>query len=199
MGEYMEDRVKKSKNRLFYIFMFFTIAIFGWLWEGIYDLLQFGVLANHGVLFGPWEPIYGSGAVFLYFMLNRFKKHPFVVFMGSFVFCTLIEYGTGLYLEMTKGMTWWNYENIPFNIDGRICLMSSIVFGIGGVLLIYLIVPKLKKIYDKLDYKKAAILVLFLIALYTLDFIHSTDHPNIVIRYKVINPPITKVELFKKK
>lgn len=194
----MEARVKKSRDRLFYIFMFFSVAIVGWLWEGIYDLLQFGVLANHGVLFGPWEPIYGSAAVFLFFLLNRFKKHPFVVFMGSFVFCTLIEYGTGLYLETTKGMTWWTYKNIPFNIDGRICLMSSIVFGLGGVLLIYFIAPRLRKLFDKLDYKRAAIMILVLMSLYTVDFIYSTKHPNIVIRHHVINPPLTEVRLFKK-
>ena len=194
----MEARVKKSRDRLFYIFMFFSVAIVGWLWEGIYDLLQFGVLANHGVLFGPWEPIYGSAAVFLFFLLNRFKKHPFVVFMGSFVFCTLIEYGTGLYLETTKGMTWWTYKNIPFNIDGRICLMSSIVFGLGGVLLIYFIAPRLRKLFVKLDYKRAAIMILVLMSLYTVDFIYSTKHPNIVIRHHVINPPLTEVRLFKK-
>ncbi|MBR2712072.1 MAG: putative ABC transporter permease [Bacilli bacterium] len=194
----MEARVKKSRDRLFYIFMFFSVAIVGWLWEGIYDLLQFGVLANHGVLFGPWEPIYGSAAVFLFFLLNRFKKHPFVVFMGSFVFCTLIEYGTGLYLETTKGMTWWTYKNIPFNIDGRICLMSSIVFGLGGVLLIYFIAPRLRKLFDKLDYKRSAIMILVLMSIYTIDFIYSTKHPNIVIRHHVINPPLTEVRLFKK-
>ena len=128
----MNTRVEKSKERLFYLFIFFSFAIIGWLWEGIYDLLQFGVLANHGVLFGPWEPIYGSGAVILYFLLNRFKKMPFVVFMGSFVFCTMIEYGTGYYLEVTKGKSWWTYHNIPFNIDGRVCLLSSIVFAIDS-------------------------------------------------------------------
>ena len=194
----MDARVEKSKERLFYLFIFFSFAIIGWLWEGIYDLLQFGVLANHGVLFGPWEPIYGSGAVILYFLLNRFKKLPFVVFMGSFVFCTIIEYFTGYYLEVTKGRAWWTYHNIPFNLDGSVCLLSSIVFCIAGVLLIYFIVPKLRKIYSKLDYKKAAILILLLMAIFTLDFIHSTKHPNIVIRHHVINPPLTEVRLFKK-
>ena len=194
----MSFRTKESKERLFYIFMFFTVAIIGWVWEGIYDLLKFGVIANHGVLLGPWLPIYGFGGVFLYLLLNRFRKLPVIVFMGSFVFCTLIEYGTGMYLEITKGLSWWSYYNIPFNIDGKICLLSSTVFGIAGVLLIYFIGPKLKMIYNKLDYKKAAILILFLMVIYTLDFVHSTNHPNIVKRYHVIEPPMKEFELFKK-
>lgn len=195
----MDTRVEKSKERLFYLFIFFSFAIIGWLWEGIYDLLQFGVLANHGVLFGPWEPIYGSGAVILYFLLNRFKKMPFVVFMGSFVFCTMIEYGTGYYLEVTKGRSWWTYHNIPFNIDGRVCLLSSIVFAIAGILLIYFIIPRLKAIYNKLNYKKAAILILLLMTLFTLDFIYSTKHPNIVIRHHVIDTKqLGDLKIFKK-
>lgn len=195
----MDTRIQKSRERLFYIFMFFTFAIIGWLWEGVYDLLYFGVLANHGVLLGPWLPIYGFGGVFMYLILNRFKRHPFVVFMGAFVFCTIIEYGTGLYLEITKGRSWWDYSNIPFNIDGRICLIASIVFGISGVLLIYFIAPKLRYLYNKLNYRRAAILILFLMAMYTLDFINSTYHPNIIKRYHVIDPPVAgRFELFKK-
>lgn len=194
----MSSRVNKSYEKLFLILMFFTFSIIGWFWEGLYDLLRFGILANHGVLFGPWLPIYGFGGVLMYLLLNRYRKYPIVVFMGSFVFCTLIEFFTGVYLEITKGRTWWTYKDMPFNIDGKICLLSSIFFGLAGILLIYFIAPKLKKLYSKLDYKKAAIIVLFLMAIFTLDFIHSTNHPNIVKRYHVIDPPITEIRIFKK-
>lgn len=194
----MSARVSKSYDRLFLIFMFFTFSIFGWVWEGIYDLLKYGVLANHGVLFGPWLPIYGFGGVFLYLLLSRYKKYPIVVFMGSFVFCTLIEYFTGVYLEITKGRMWWTYKDMPFNIDGKICLLASIFFGIAGYLLIFFIAPRLKELFIKLNYKKAAILILFLMAIFTLDFIHSVDHPNIVKRYHVLYPPIKQIRLFKK-
>ncbi len=191
-------RVEKSRERLFLILMFFTFAIIGWLWEGTYDLLKYGVIANHGVLLGPWLPIYGFGGVFMYLLLNRYKKYPIVVFMGSFSFCTLIEYFTGTYLEITKGRSWWNYKDMPFNIDGKICLLASIFFGLAGILLIYFIAPKLKEYYSRLNYKRAAILILFLMAIFTLDFIHSTNHPNIVKRYHIIDPPIEGIKIFKK-
>ena len=194
----MEARVDRSKEKIFLLLMFFTFAIIGWVWEGVYDLLRCGIIANHGVLLGPWLPIYGFGGVLMYLLLNRFKQYPIVVFMGAFVFCTIIEYFTGVYLEFTKGTTWWNYRNIPFNIDGKICLLASIFFGLAGYLLIYFIAPKLREIYDKLNYKRASILILFLMAIFTLDFIHSINHPNIVNRKRVINPPIGDIRLFKK-
>ena len=71
----MSVRVSKSYEKIFLIFMFFTFSIIGWVWEGIYDLLKHGVLANHGVLFGPWLPIYGFGGVFLYLLLNYMCKY----------------------------------------------------------------------------------------------------------------------------
>ena len=195
----MRARVEKSRELLFLVFMFFTFSIIGWLWEGIYDLLYFGVLANHGYLFGPWLPIYGFGGIGMYLILNRFKKYPLVVFMGSFVFCTIIEYFTGLYLETTQGRTWWTYKNMPFNIEGRICLIASIFVGLSGILLIYCIAPKLRELFKKLDYKRVSIIILFLLALLTIDFAHSIKQPNIVIRHHVINPPIGDFKLFKKK
>lgn len=194
----MSTRVNKSYERLFLILMFFTFSIIGWIWEGIYDLLRYGIIANHGVLLGPWLPIYGFGGVFMYLLLNRYKKTPVVVFMGAFVFCTLIEYFTATYLDITKGRSWWTYKDMPFNIEGKICLLSSIFFGLSGILLIYFIAPKLREYYSKLNYKKAAILILFLMAIFTLDFIHSIDHPNIVKKYHVIDPPIQEFKLFKK-
>ena len=188
----------KSHDKLFLILMFFTFAMIGWLWEGIYDLLRYGVIANHGFLFGPWLPIYGFGGVIMYLTLNRYNKYPLVVFMGSFVLCTLIEYFTGVYLETTQGRTWWTYHDMPFNIDGKICLLSSIFFGLSGILLIYLIVPKLKSIFAKINYKKAFVCALLLMSLFAIDVIHSINHPNIVKRHHIIKPPISEFKLLKK-
>ena len=83
VGELMSVRVSRSYEKIFLIFMFFTFSIMGWVWEGIYDLLKHGVLANHGVLFGPWLPIYGAGCVLLLVVLKKYLK-IFLFFNGVF-------------------------------------------------------------------------------------------------------------------
>ncbi len=189
----------KVENVVFIILMFLFFSILGWFWELLYDFLKHGVLANHGVLHGPWLPIYGGGGVFIYLTLNRYKKYSLIVFMGSFVFCTIIEYLTALYLETLKQHKWWSYTNMPFNIDGRICLLASIFFGIAGLACIYLFAPKLKSFMRKFDLKKVAIVCLLLFSIFVVDFIYSDKHPNLVEKYKIIDTDtVGENKLFKK-
>ena len=113
--------------------------------------------------------------------------------MGSFVFCTVIEYCTGLWLETYKQNRWWNYDHLPFNIEGRIYLLGSIFFGLAGLFGIYIAIPKLKKLFDKFDIKKLAIIALLLVAILTMDFIYSSKHPNMVKKHQIIDVDNMKI------
>jgi uncharacterized membrane protein len=188
-----------KENIVFIILLFLTFSFIGWLWELIYEFLKHGVISNHGVLLGPWLPIYGTGSIIVYLLLNRYKKNSFVVFMGSFVFCTIIEYFTGWYLETTKNHKWWSYVNMPFNIDGRICLLSSIFFGIAGLFAIYIGIPKLKIFLKKFDLKKLTIICFLLTTLFILDLIYSSYSPNYAKKYQIIDTKkIGEIKIFKK-
>ncbi len=186
----------KKQKFIDLILIFFTFSFFGWFWELIYDLLNTGNLANHGVLLGPWLPIYGCGAIVIYLLFNRYRNNSLVVFMGAFDFCTVMEYCTGWYLETYKHNSWWTYYDMPFNIDGRICLLSSIFFGLLGVVGVDYIIPRLKELFHKFDLKKISIICLLLTSLFIIDFIHSFYHPNIVKKHKVIDT--SEIRLFKK-
>ena len=63
-------RISFVKSFIEIVLIFFTFSIFGWVWELLYDFLKNGVLANHGVLLGPWLPIYGYGAILMYICLK---------------------------------------------------------------------------------------------------------------------------------
>ena len=184
----MDNKKQRILKKIVYPILYaFAFAIIGWIWEGLYEFLKHGFIANHGVLHGPWLPIYGGGGLLIYVLLNRFKDHPLVVFMGSFVFCTVIEYATGLWLETYKHHRWWTYDHMPFNIEGRIYLLGSIFFGLAGLFGIYIAVPILKKFFDKFNIKKLAILTLLLVTILTLDFIYSSKQPNMVKKYQIID------------
>lgn len=192
-------RISFVKSFIEIVLIFFTFSIFGWVWELLYDFLKNGVLANHGVLLGPWLPIYGYGAILMYICLKRFKQSPTIVFMGSFVLCTCIEYCTAWYLETFLHNTWWDYSNMPFNIDGRICLLASIFFGIGGLFAMYVVIPKIKKTMARFSLRRITILCIVLCCLFTVDKIRSYKYPNIGKRYKVIDTTqIRGLKIFKK-
>lgn len=193
----MKNNLKKKI--VYTILLFLSFSFIGWLWELFYDLAKHGMYANHGVLHGPWLPIYGSGGVVILLILYRYKKYPTVVFMGAFVFCTLIEYFTAWYLETYKHNKWWDYSAFPFNIDGRVCLLASVFFGVIGLIGVYVIIPKLKSFYDLFNFKKLTIIAFVLLSIFIVDFIYSGKYPNQVIKYKIIDTSkIGDIKLFKK-
>ena len=88
---------------------------------------------------------------------------------------------------------------MPFNIDGRICLLGSIFFGISGLVGIYVFAPRIKELIKKLDFKKIAIISLTVFCVFVIDFIYSGKHPNIVQKYKIIDTSIIgENKLFKR-
>lgn len=161
-----------------YVLFFFLCSFIGWIWEIILIVVQTGNLVNRGVLHGPWLPIYGCGGLIIVLLFNRFREHPLVVFLFSALSCALIEYGTGWYLETFKHHKWWDYSELPLDLNGRICAFSVTAFGIGGMAVIYLVYPILYKIAQKIPYTVKKLLCWTLMLIFLGDFIYSSDVPN---------------------
>lgn len=188
----MKKNEKDLNNIIFNTLLFFIFSIIGWCWEVFYEIIRGRGFSNRGVLFGPWLPIYGFCTLFIYLLLKKFKKNPNIIFVGSFIICSIIEYITSWYLEIINGVRWWDYSKKLFNINGRICLSSSIFFGIMISLVLYLVIPKLKKIFDKLPKKIMIILCISLVSFFTMDLLYSSNHPNLNKGIKIVNNDLFK-------
>ena len=180
-----KDRLLKSSNNYSrwykitdYILFFFSFAFIGWIWEVCLVLVQTGKLVNRGVLLGPCLPIYGSGGVLILLLLRIFFNRPIVTFGMTTLLCTIVEYFTSWYLELTKGVRWWDYSNYFLNINGRVCLEGALVFGLGGCAVVYLVAPKLSKFFAKVSNKILIPICVLLVSIFVVDLIHSQNHPN---------------------
>ena len=179
---------KNTSNKFCEIVLLFMVCCFiGWAWEVLWELLRCGNLMNSGTMYGPWLPIYSTGSLLIYLLLYAYKDKTWMIFIGSFVICTISEYLTSMYLEYTYGMAWWNYTDKPFNINGRICLPYSLVFGLTGLLVIYKIVPFVKKIVSKHNKKVLTAICIILLTLFVVDFVYSTINPNVSKKIQIIN------------
>lgn len=176
---------KKFQNRninytiLEYVLFFFAFSFIGWIWEVGLCLVQSGELVNRGTLFGPWLPIYGTGGVLVLMFFRKFYNRPILTFFLSMMVCSFVEYFASWYLELTKGIRWWDYSGFLINLNGRICLEGSIIFGIAGCLVIYFIAPFLKK---RLSQFPKVFLIIFSVLftfLFAVDMINSHFHPNV--------------------
>ena len=128
-------------------FTFFIYSFIGWIIETLYVTLREFImykkttLANRGFLIGPYCPIYGLSSILMIVLLSKYKDDLFVLFILGLVITSVLEYFTSYMLEKLFKVRWWDYSIYPCNIDGRVCLFNSFLFGILCILLIHYINP----------------------------------------------------------
>jgi len=163
-------------NKLIIAFMGFSFA--GWVWESIYCTILEKKWANRGFLYGPFCPIYGFGGVIgliIYLMISR-QILPQLsgqeIFLSGFLLSMILEYPTSWLLEKLFSARWWDYSNIPFNINGRTSIPTSIGFGAAAILVMNYLVPAVVSVLDRfpawLTASGAMLSVAFLSADFTL-------------------------------
>lgn len=124
-----------------YIIDFFLIYSFiGWVLESIYKTILAKKLINSGFLYGPFCPIYGIGALIMYLFLSL-CDNIITVFLSGFVVLSVWEYLVAWALEKLFHEKYWDYSNNKFNINGRVCLLNSIFWGVLGVIFTYIVHP----------------------------------------------------------
>lgn len=161
------------------IALFFLFAIIGWIWEVVLHIIVDGEFVNRGVLQGPWLPIYGYGGILILTVLNKFRAKPLRQFIATIVLCGTIEYFTSVYLEIVyDGQRWWDYSGYFLNLHGRICAEGLLVFGLGGIAIVYIVAPLLDNIIKKIDHKKLVTICCILVILFVTDNIYSRKTPN---------------------
>lgn len=160
------------------ILFFFTFSFVGWCWEVFYKLLNEGIIVNRGMLTGPWLPIYGFGGVIIILLLKPLRHKPFTLFLGAFVACGILEYGTSWAMEMIFDTKWWDYSGYFLSINGRVCLEGLFVFGLAGVGFTYIFAPLLDNLYSHIKPDKRKVIISALLTVFAIDFGWSMFHPN---------------------
>ncbi len=102
-------------------------------------------------MWGPYLPIYGVGAILITFLLYRYRNDLVALFVMGAVLCSIIEYFTSLIMEKIFKIRWWDYSHMQFNLNGRICLFNSCMFGLGGIVIMKIINPFYMRILDGLS------------------------------------------------
>lgn len=159
-----------TSEKLCYLFLIFMLGCFvGWVYEEIFYLFTEGMLRNRGLLYGPWLPIYGIGALGIY-ALKPFKRNLVLLFTLCIAVSGVVEYIIGFAGIHLFGLRLWDYRGLFLNISGIICFRSVISFGIMGLAFHYFLEPMGEKLYAKMP---AFIIRAVCLALVMLLFIDS--------------------------
>lgn len=161
------------------ILIFFVFCVTGWVWEVSLHLVADGTFVNRGMLHGPWIPIYGAGSLLILTLLYRLRRKPILEFTAIVILSGVIEYMTSYYTEcLFNGKKCWDYQGYFLNLDGRICAEGLLTFGIGGMILVYLIAPMLDNYLRKMKTQIAVPLCVILLSLFMIDQVYSFINPN---------------------
>lgn len=137
----------KGLNLYKLLLICFVGSFAGVVIEMLWCLITNGYIESRsGLVYGPFNLLYGVGAVALTGFLYKFRNRgSWISFLGGMIVGSVVEYICSLGQELLFGSRSWDYSHMPFNINGRICLLYSVFWGFLGVLWIKNIYPRMAK------------------------------------------------------
>ncbi len=139
------------------IFAYFIIySVIGYIIETLFGMVTKGVWeSRQSFLYGPFCAIYGLGAVVMILALKYFNKNYNTLFIGGFIVGSIVEYIVSWYGDVFLNVKWWDYSDMPLNINGRICVFFSLFWGFLAIYLMAYANPRVDRLINKIKGKFA--------------------------------------------
>lgn len=160
---------------------FFIYCFIGWIYESTYVSIKQRQWVNRGFLNGPVIPIYGCAATLLYIAFFNERMLPttlqksirsiLIIFIAGMLLASALEFVTSWVMEKLFHAKWWDYSNIPLNIQGRICLPVALFWGLLSVAMAELIQPQMDKLVAKIPRHAGEIAGYVIFTIFAADFV----------------------------
>lgn len=164
----MELVIKASALWLIYSFM-------GWVVETVYVSVNQQRIVWSGFLKGPYTPIYGFGAIGVIYLLDPFVKDTVLLFVLSLLLTSTIEYLTSWAMEKFFKVRLWDYSKHFGNINGRVCLLNSILFGLLSTVVVKWIHPFVLSQVERVNFTVLSIGVVIALGIVLADFVTTVQ------------------------
>lgn len=153
---------------------FILYSVIGYVIETVFGIITKGTWeSRQSFLYGPFCGIYGVGAVIMILSLQYFNQNNNRLFIGGFIVGSIVEYIISWYGDVFLHVKWWDYSDMPLNINGRICVFYSLFWGLLAIYLISYVNPRIDRLIDwiksKIQPKKLKILTATVTILLLLD------------------------------
>jgi len=158
-----------------YIIAFFLFGFLGWVWESIYCTIRKRKWANRGFLYGPICPIYGFGALLIFYAYNLTESgylpdiEWWMIFILGFTISMVLEYSASWALEKMFRARWWDYSNVLLNIKGRTSIPTSAAFGFAAIPVMKIFIPLADRGLSSLSESLLNIQALIFISIISID------------------------------
>lgn len=178
--EDVKNNKREFPNSIWDILIYFYVYSFlGFILETLFGVLVRGVLeSRQSMLYGPFCCIYGLGAVCLICIPKKVKNNNILLFIYGMIVGSLIEYVVSYLGEIFFHIRWWDYSDLPYNINGRVCLLFSVFWGICTLVLNNFFNPTIskwkEKIKEKYSIKLIHTILIVLAVLFVIDNLVSS-------------------------
>lgn len=160
---------------MYFINSFLAYSIIGYIIEILCAFIIGAKNPESGFLYGPWTPIYGFAAILITLIYDKiFKKknlpksrEMIILFFIITLLLMILEYIGGILMEIIFGFSFWNYKKFKFNIGKYTCLEMGLLWGIMGIIFIYIFRP----FFDKYIKKTPKILTIIAASFFIIDAI----------------------------
>lgn len=94
----------------------------------------------------PLCPVYGLGALAILALPPTVRTSgPMLVLLGGLV-ATGVEYGMAVFYEKGLGVAFWDYSHLPVHLQGRVCPLFSVFWGLLAALLVTKVHPVVTRV-----------------------------------------------------
>lgn len=147
-----DSRQEKPLSFPTLLWLFIAGSLLGFVMEGVWHFLHTGAWGFRvATLWGPFCIIYGAGAVVMYLIALLVEGKRLLWQFVSFALAgSAVEYLSSLFQEAVFGTVSWDYSHHPLNLGGRISMRMTLIWGILGMVLMYLLLPLLLKGFNLL-------------------------------------------------
>lgn len=145
-------------RKLFFIFL--VASVIGTIYEDVLIFVQTllatgaGVWMTHrGVIYGPFNVIYGFGAALMCWLLLRKPYKNWQIFLYAALMGGAVEYLLSLGQELVLGTRSWDYSGMFLDLNGRTTVPIMLVWGALGLLFVKVIYPWISNLIEKIPPK----------------------------------------------
>lgn len=145
-----KKQIKLFGYSIWRILAYFIIySVIGYIIETLFGIVTKGVWeSRQSFLYGPFCAIYGLGAVVMILSLQYFNKNNNTLFFGGFIVGSIVEYVVSLFGEIILNVKWWDYSDMPLNINGRVCVYFSLFWGFLAIYLMSYANPRVDRLIN---------------------------------------------------
>lgn len=153
--------------------IFIVYGFLGWCVEVIYVGLGTGHFYNRGFLHMPLLPIYAIGALLINISTQNLLSNPLLLFIVGVIVTSALEYITSVIMEYLFHTRWWDYSSYKFNINGRICLKNSFLFGLLCLFVMYGINPFVLDVIEDIPLNFQDAIANIFIFVFVIDLVYT--------------------------